>query len=122
MNISIDQQGNSKVAIVQSSGIVIADTQGALDLMADVMYNHGCYKMIVDKLNVTEEFFDLKTRLAGEILQKYTNYDMKIAFIGDFEAYDSKSLTDFIYESNKRGNVFFLKDKQSALRALHDIS
>jgi hypothetical protein len=120
MQISIDQKGNSKVAIIESSDIVISGVQEALDLMATVSYTDDCNKILINKSNITEEFFDLKTRLAGEILQKYTNYHVKIAIVGDFEGYDSKSLKDFIYECNKGKQVFFQKDKQAALDALHN--
>ncbi|MFC0211737.1 DUF4180 domain-containing protein [Paenibacillus chartarius] len=119
MQIFVDQQGDSKVAVIESSDIVIGDVQDALDLMASVRYTSGCDKILLDKSCVTEQFFDLKTKLAGEILQKYTNYHVKLAIVGDFDQYDSKSLRDFIYESNKGTQVFFLKDRQAALEALH---
>lgn len=121
MQIYIDQKDKSKVAIVESSEIEISDVQGALDLMASIKYTDGCDKIMINKSNITEEFFDLRTKLAGEILQKYMNYNVTIAIVGDFEGYDSKSLKDFIYECNKGKRVFFLKDKQAALHALHSI-
>ncbi|KIL40056.1 cytoplasmic protein [Gordoniibacillus kamchatkensis] len=122
MNIVIDQKDNSKVAIVESSDIVLSDVQGALDLMATINYSHDCNKILIHKSNVTEDFFELKTGLAGEILQKYVNYNVKLAIVGDFEEYSSKSLKDFIYECNKGKQAFFVKDKQDALRALHSIA
>ncbi|MBP3966940.1 DUF4180 domain-containing protein [Paenibacillus lignilyticus] len=121
MNITVHQQGNSKVAIIESSDILIEDVQSALDLMATVRYNEDCDKILVSKSNVTEAFFDLKTRIAGDILQKFTNYQLKLAIVGDYEGYDSKSLKDFIYESNHGKQVFFLKDQQAALDALHGV-
>ncbi|NHN32652.1 DUF4180 domain-containing protein [Paenibacillus agricola] len=122
MNICIDQKGNSRVAIVDSSDIIIRDVQDALDLMASINYNNECYKIMINKSNVTKDFFELKTRLAGEVLQKYANYNVKLAIVGDFDEYNSKSLKDFIYECNNGKQVFFLKDKQDALHALHSIN
>ncbi|TMV49083.1 DUF4180 domain-containing protein [Paenibacillus mesophilus] len=122
MKVTVDQKGESKVAVIESSDIVIRDVQEALDLMASVKYNDDCHKILIHKSNLTEDFFELKTRLAGEILQKYTNYHVKIAIVGDFDGYDSKSLKDFIYECNKGKQVFFLKEKEDALRALHGVS
>jgi hypothetical protein len=111
MNIFIDQKGNSKVAIVDSSDIIIHDVQDALDLMASISYNNnGCYKIMINKSNITKDFFELKTRLAGDILQKYANYNVKLAIVGDFVEYNSKSLKDFIYECNNGKQVFFLKE------------
>lgn len=123
MNIIIDQIDNSKVAMVDSTDIIIHDVQDALDLMASISYNNnGCNKIMIYKSNITEDFFDLKTRIAGNVLQKYANYNVKLAIIGDFDKYNSKSLKDFIYECNNGKQVFFLKDKQDALHALHSIN
>ncbi|CAM4521430.1 hypothetical protein FHS16_006317 [Paenibacillus endophyticus] len=119
MKMTVDQQGESRVAIIESDEIVIANVQDALDLMATVSYHEDCYKMLIRKSNINEDFFELKTKLAGDILQKYTNYKVKLAIVGDFESYDSKSLKDFIYESNNGKQVFFAKDIPSALQALH---
>ena len=57
---------------------------------------------------------------ALEILQKYTNYIMKIAIVGDFEIYNSKSLKDFIFESNKGSQVFFVHEEKEAIDRLHN--
>lgn len=122
MNITIDQQGSSKVAVIESSDVIIRDVQDALDLMASVNYNHECHKILLQKANITEDFFELKTRLAGEILQKYVNYKVKLAIVGDFDTYDSKSLKDFIYECNNGKQVLFLRDKQEAVHALHNMT
>lgn len=59
--------------------------------------------------------------MAGDILQKYTNYQVKIAIVGDFEVYGSKSLRDFIYESNKGSQVFFLPTEEAAVKKLHSV-
>lgn len=123
MNIFIDQKGNSKVAIVDGSDIIIHDVQDALDLMASIYYNNNeCYKIMINKSNITKDFFELNTGLAGEVLQKYVNYNVKLAIVGDFDEYKSKSLKDFIYECNNGKQVFFLKDKKDALHALHSIN
>ncbi|MGO4548334.1 DUF4180 domain-containing protein [Paenibacillus sp. 2TAB23] len=119
MKMTVDQQGESRVAIIESGEIVIANVQDALDLMAAASYHEDCYKILIRKSNIHEDFFELKTKLAGDILQKYTNYKVKLAIVGDFESYDSKSLKDFIYESNNGKQVFFAKDIPSALQALH---
>ncbi|MCQ6563976.1 DUF4180 domain-containing protein [Paenibacillus mendelii] len=119
MNIRVDQQNGSKVAIIESSEIIIRNVQDALDLMASIKFHHDSYKIVIHQSNITEEFFELKTRLAGDILQKYVNYQIKLAVVGNFEVYNSKSLKDFIYECNRGEQVFFLEDEQSAIQVLH---
>lgn len=121
MDITIDQKHDSKVAIIESSQILIRTVQDALDLMAAIRYNHECNKMMIYQSSLTEDFFELRTRLAGEILQKFVNYDVKLAIVGNFDGYNSKSLKDFIYECNKGKQVFFFEEKQDALQALHSL-
>ncbi|MGC5326272.1 DUF4180 domain-containing protein [Brevibacillus sp. SYSU BS000544] len=120
MEITVNPKGDSKVAIISSDSLVIENVQDALDLMANVQYN-GFDKMLLRKENIIDDFFELKTRLAGEILQKYTNYRMKVAIVGDFSVYNSKSLNDFIYESNKGNQVLFKATESEALEGLHQL-
>ncbi|MFC4812824.1 DUF4180 domain-containing protein [Paenibacillus sp. GCM10023250] len=119
MNMTIDQRGESRVAVIEGDGVVIGSVQEALDLMADASYNGDAHKLLLDKANVAEEFFELRTKLAGDILQKFTNYGVKLAIVGDFGGYGSKSLRDFIYECNQGKRFFFLADRAEALNALH---
>lgn len=118
MDIRIVKKNNIELAIVVSDEEIISDVQSALDLMATVNYESGCNRIILNKTAICEGFFDLKTRLAGEILQKFINYQTKIAIIGDFSTYSSKSLKDFIYESNNGREIFFLSDEAQAIDKL----
>jgi hypothetical protein len=118
MKIDMIKENEKEIAIINSNEILITDVQSALDLMATVRYEAGCDRIILNKSVICEDFFDLKTKLAGEILQKFVNYYMKIAIVGDFSVYTSKSLKDFIYESNKGRNIFFLKDEKQAVEKL----
>ncbi|HUM43632.1 MAG TPA: DUF4180 domain-containing protein, partial [Fervidobacterium sp.] len=76
-------------------------------MMMTALYDTGCERIVINKEAICEEFFDLSTRLAGEILQKFVNYNIKIAIVGDFSKYTSKSLRDFII--NRRGDSNFCK-------------
>ncbi len=67
---------------------------------------------------VHNDFFILSTGIAGEILQKHINYGGCIAIYGDFSSYTSKSLKDFMYESNKGTKVFFVRTKDEAINNL----
>jgi len=114
----IETVGGAPVAVISGSEVVIEDVQSALDLMATVRYETNCDRVAIPKALLDEPFFDLKTRLAGEILQKYVNYQMKLAIFGDFSGYESKSLRDFIYECNKGSDIFFLDTAEQAVERL----
>jgi len=121
MKIATLKQSNTEIAVVKSDEVLVRDIQSALDLMATIQYETGCNHIILDKKAICEDFFDLKTRLAGEILQKFVNYHVKVAIVGDFSTYTSKSLKDFIYESNKGKDVFFLPSESQAAEKLADL-
>lgn len=118
MNITKIKKNNVEIAIINSDEILINDVQSALDLIATVSYETRCDHMILNKSAICEEFFNLSTRLAGEVLQKFINYKMKIAIVGDFSVYTSKSLKDFIYESNKGNAIFFITNEEEAIQKL----
>ena len=64
------------------------------------------------------DLFILSTGIAGEILQKLTNYQVKVAIYGDYSHYSSKPLHDFIYESNHGKDFFFVGTKEEAIQKL----
>lgn len=82
------------------------------------IYFQGFEKLIIYKHNITNDFFDLKNGMAGEILQKFSNYRIRLAIVGDFSEFDSKSLKDFIYESNQGKQINFLDSVSEALNKL----
>ncbi|NLT95398.1 MAG: DUF4180 domain-containing protein [Clostridia bacterium] len=118
MQISVIKENNVEIAIINSDHLLITDVQSALDLIATVDYETSCSRMIINKSSICEEFFDLSTGIAGEVLQKYINYRKKIAIVGDFSKYPSKSLKDFIYECNRGKDIFFLPNEKQAIEKL----
>ena len=118
MKITTIKQNDIEIAIVSINEIIITDVQSALDFIATVSFESGCNRIVLNKSAICEEFFQLKTQLAGEILQKFINYHVKIAIVGDFSMYSSKSLKDFIYECNKGKDIFFLPNEEEAIERL----
>lgn len=57
-------------------------------------------------------FFQLENRIAGEFIQKFVNYKIRLAFVGNIEKYthNSKALTDFVYESNHGKACWFIEN------------
>lgn len=117
MNIEITNHGGVFMAELIADEVVVNEVQDALDIMANAAYA-GAAKLILHEKNITPDFFDLKTRIAGDILQKFSNYNMPLAIVGDFSKYTSKSLRDFIYESNKGGKVNFVGSVDEAKEKL----
>jgi len=117
MFIEVKEIKNEKIAFVKCENKSIKNADDMLDIMGDANYL-GANKIVLNKDYLTDDFFDLKTRIAGDILQKFSNYHMKIAIWGDFSIYNSRSLKDFIYECNNGNTVFFSIDENEALSRL----
>ncbi len=118
MNIEPYNYNGTELAVISSEQKVIVDVQSALDLAMTVRYETGTSRIVISKDAVCEDFFILSTGIAGEILQKFTNYHVKLAVYGDYSKYTSKPLKDFIYESNQGHDFFFTADKEEAIRKL----
>lgn len=117
MHIEPHTVNSIPIAEVISDETLIQSAEDGLDLLGNVYYQ-GFDRMIVYEKNLTPDFFDLKNGLAGEILQKFSNYRIRLAIVGNFSAYTSKSITDFMYESNNGKQVNFLNSTEEALEKL----
>ncbi|WP_204604141.1 DUF4180 domain-containing protein [Cohnella boryungensis] len=121
MQITTITANNVKIARIRSTEILITDVQSVLDLIGTVGYETLCERILLDKAAIAEEFFNLRSGLAGAVSQKFINYRVKVAIVGDFSIYESKSLQDFIRESNEGKDLFFLPDEQQAADRLSKV-
>jgi hypothetical protein len=95
--------GKAMVAEVAANDMLLTVPEDVNDLLGNAYYQ-GFDGMIISADKISPRFFDLKTMLAGEILQKFSTFRMRLAVVGDFSVFPSESLKSFIYESN-RGNL-----------------
>lgn len=122
MHIKTIAAGGRAVAVIESEEAFITDVQSALDIMMSARYESGTERIAIQKEALAEDFFILSSGLAGEILQKFTNYGVKCAIYGDFSRYTSRPLRDFIRESNRRGrDVVFAADEREAAERLAEM-
>jgi hypothetical protein len=117
MKIEIFDINEVCIAEIVSGDIEIRNVQNALDILSEC-YSRGASSIILNEKNIVPDFFDLKTGLAGEILRKFSMYHFKLAIVGDFSDISSKSLKDFIYESNKTGDTCFVSSVDEAKERL----
>lgn len=118
MKIEKIVKNNVQIAHITAEEVVINDLQSAIDLMMTVKYEAGIKNIVLSKELVVDKFFILTSGLAGEILQKFINYQFRIAIYGDYSKYTSKPLKDFIYESNNGHDIFFTDSLQMAIEKL----
>ena len=117
MRIESHTINNTIIAEVISDGVLIRNIEDGTDLLGNIYYQ-GFDKVVIREENISRDFFDLKSGLAGELLQKFSNYRVRLAIVGDFAKYPGKSLKDFIYESNKGRHVSFVPSMTAAMSVL----
>lgn len=108
---------HADIAEVMSDDLLIETTSDALDVLGQVYYD-GFDKMILHQTNLAPAFFDLQNGIAGDILQKFSNYRMRLAIAGDFVAVEKRSLREFIYECNQGQQVNFVATVEEAVERL----
>lgn len=118
MNLTGIEENGVLCVLVESDEPVITDAQSAIDLLMSAQYDVGSKDIVIPKQLIAEDFFVLSTGLAGEVLQKYVNYGGRMAIYGDYSHYTSKPLKDFMYESNKGRDFFFISTRDEAVAAL----
>ena len=118
MKIEKHTINKTNIAEIISEDIIIKTTDDALDLLGNLYYQYFS-KIIIHQKNITPEFFDLKNGIAGEILQKFSNYRVQLFIVGDTNKFLSKSLNAFIYESNNGKQLNFVSSIEEALKKLH---
>lgn len=118
MNLTDIEENGMLCVLVEGDEPVITDAQSAIDLLMSAQYDVGSKDIVIPKQLIAEDFFVLSTGLAGEVLQKYVNYGGRMAIYGDYSRYTSKPLKDFMYESNKGRDFFFVSTRDEAVAAL----
>ena len=106
---------------IRSEEQFINNGQDVLDLFGE-LYGQYYDGIILYERNITPDFFDLQTKLAGEILQKFSNYRIRLVIVGDWSKYTSRSLEAFICESNRGKTVNFSSSPTEALKLLSRIN
>jgi hypothetical protein len=98
------------VLVCDPAGPMIATEQDALDLIGAAFL--GAEVVAVPASRLDERFFSLGTRFAGEVMQKFVNYRLRLAVIGDISRHlaTSSALRALVHESNHADHVWFVPD------------
>ena len=106
-----------KIAEIVDKEIILDGADSALELIGNLYFLN--YEIIIlYKNNLPATLYELSNGLAGEILQKFSNYRMKLAVVGDFNLHSNQHFKDFIYECNKGNLICFMPSLETAIEHL----
>ncbi|HET6652352.1 MAG TPA: DUF4180 domain-containing protein [Nocardioides sp.] len=99
------------------SKVLVADTTplhtltDVVDLVGNASYQGVAWVAVPADL-LPADFFRLRTGFAGEVMQKFVNYRVGLAVVGDISAHtqESTALADLVRESNAGTQIWFLPD------------
>ena len=108
----LELNGN-RIFAVPADGPRLRTSSDAVDLMSAASEYRANFIVIpVERLD--EEFFNLRTCIAGEMAQKFAMYGRRVAIVGDIspKINSSKSLAAFVIESNRGRDLWFVNNLQ----------
>ncbi|MDR3084435.1 MAG: DUF4180 domain-containing protein [Streptomyces sp.] len=99
------------VLMCTPEGEAICGERDAMDLIGNAGYQ-GAHWVVIPAERFDEAFFRLRTRVAGDIVQKFVQYRMGLAVIGDISRHTqaSSALRDFVRECNRGHQTWFVAD------------
>ena len=94
---------------LSATGAMLTDIADFTDVIGSAFADNA-ELVVLPVERLPPEFFRLASGLAGEALQKFTNYRLRVAIVGDISAHvgQSRALRDFVGESNRRGEIRFI--------------
>lgn len=113
----IEEHHGLRVHRLEPAGEPWTTNHATSDLIGEAMYEQVDL-LVVPVERVDPAFFDLATGVAGELLQKATNYRLRLAIVGDVTPWtaQSASLRAFVEEAQRGGHLWFVPD-DAALEA-----
>lgn len=96
--------------VCDPAGPPVATVADALDLIGAAFL--GAEVVAVPASRLDPDFFSLGTHFAGEIMQKFVNYRLRLAVVGDISRHlaASAALRALVHESNRAEHVWFVPD------------
>ena len=101
--------GGEWVLLAKTDGPAVTGPDGVMDLIGEA-FSRGVGTVALPVERLDPRFLDLSSRIAGEVIQKFTNYRLRLAIVGDISAElaRSEALRAFVIESNRGRSVRFI--------------
>lgn len=113
MNYQIIEIDNKKYIELISSSQPLSTENDALDLVA-LCGEHNTNLMMIHYDALSEDFFNLKTKVAGNMLQKLVNYHIKAVTVIPREIIQKGRLREMALETNKGNHFRMYENKEEA--------
>ncbi|TMR90821.1 DUF4180 domain-containing protein [Nonomuraea basaltis] len=102
---------DDNVLVCEPDGPLLRSDRDALDLIGEAGVR-GATWVAVPAERFHDDFFTLSTGVAGEIAQKFVNYRLGLAIVGDISRFTeaSSALRAWVLESNRGNHIRFVRN------------
>jgi len=111
MTDALREWNGVQVMVCAPGGPPLRAEADAIDLIGDASYG-GASWVAVPAERLDGDFFALRTGLAGAVVQKFAQYGMGLAVVGDVSGHvaASDALRDLVREGNRGRSLWFVAD------------
>jgi hypothetical protein len=106
--VTLEIYGDATALVCSAEGPAL-DVAGATDLVGEAL-SCGAEWVCIPASRLDPTFFRLRTGVAGEIAQKFANYRLRVAIVGDIGAAvaASSAFRDYVTETNRGRDLWFV--------------
>lgn len=105
---------NNKTYIDLSEGEFSIGNESQLNDLLSMCYYHNASLILLDQDNLSDEFFNLRSGLAGEAMQKFANYKVQVAVLLPPDAVHNERFRELMYEMNQSNHFRFYDNREEA--------
>ncbi|MEQ8267571.1 MAG: DUF4180 domain-containing protein [Parvibaculum sp.] len=106
------QLGGKPALVCAADGPLLGGESGADDFLS-LALSANAELLVLPVRRIDGKFFDLRSGIAGRVVQKFVTYGVRLVIMGDISEWTgrSRAFRDFVYEANKGGAFWFVADE-----------
>ena len=122
---TVVRRHGTRVLVCEPDGPPLRTDRDAVEIVGQA-WDHGVGTVVIPVARLGADFFRLRTRVAGEIVQKFVTYKIRLVIVGapPPDAMESDAWRAFVAESNRGGQVWFvptLEDLDARLERAQEV-
>ncbi|HEX7308780.1 DUF4180 domain-containing protein [Lentzea sp.] len=108
----VQTRHGATVLMCAPDGPPIVDEQSAVDLIG-TLWGQDVGWLVLPLARLSQDFLVLRTKVAGAVVQKFQQYGYRLVVVGDIseQVAASTALRDFVFESNRGRQLWFVADE-----------
>jgi hypothetical protein len=103
---------HNNILIASDAGLAVRSYDDIAEFMGACIGTDG---LLLTEGDLSATFFDLKSRLAGELLQKFVNYGVRVAIVVPDPAAHGERFRELAYEHRTHPLIRFVRSHEAAM-------